>query len=57
MKLHHFLVLIAAAVAPFVSSVASATLAPSINVDGLLLGKPNITGISTNMGTGAGSIG
>jgi len=57
MKLHHSLVLIAAAVAPFVSSVASATLAPSINVDGLLLGEPNITGISTNMGTGAGSIG
>jgi hypothetical protein len=56
MKLNHSLVLIAAAATPFVSSVASATLAPNINVDGFLLGSPNITGVSTNMGTGAGDI-
>ena len=50
MKLSLPLVLLAAAATPFVSSAASATLAPGIMVDGLLLGTPNITGVSTNMG-------
>ncbi|MEB3160181.1 MAG: PEP-CTERM sorting domain-containing protein, partial [Synechocystis sp.] len=56
MKLQHSLVLLAAMAAPFVSSAASATLAPNIVVDGLLLGEPNITGVTTTMGTGAGDL-
>lgn len=57
MTLKHALLLLATAATPFVSSNALATLAPNVNVDGLLLGEPNITGVSTNMGTAAGNIG
>jgi len=56
MKLKHSLVLLAAVATPFVASAASATLAPNIAVGGLLLGAPNITGVTTTMGTRAGNL-
>lgn len=56
MNVHQSSVLLAAAATLMAASSASATFAPNINVDGVLLGEPNITGVTTTMGTSAGNV-